>query len=370
MFWFHPLVWWIGSRLVDERERACDQEVLRRCGEPQTYAEGIVNVCRRYVESPLVCVSGVSGSNVKNRIRDIMTNRAVAKLSVAKKAVLAAVGTVAVVAPILAQSVPLPSATEPRFEVTSVKVNKSEALPFSLGVKGRTYTVTNAPLRYLVAAAYGVPVGRVLGGPPWVGTASIDMRSVGGERFDILAKLPEGTTPRQAPAMLRVLLAERFSLAAHPEVRDAPIYALVLNRSDGRFGPRLKKSDVDCDAKPSEPADAVTGGAVPPPSLGERCASEIGGAILGRGQRLSTLARMLSFFTERPVIDRTGLTGGFDFDVQSAELATPTSGGAAADSGAAGMFTAVEEQLGLKLESTRGPLEFVVIDTVDHPKEN
>jgi bla regulator protein BlaR1 len=370
VFWFHPLVWWIGSRLVDERERACDEEVVRTLGEPQTYAEGIVSVCKRYVESPLACVSGVSGSNVKNRIRDIMTNRAVAKLGVAKKAVLAAVGTVAVIAPILAQSVPVSSAIESRFEVTSVKFNKSEALPFSLGVKGRTYTATNAPLRYLVAAAYGVPVGRVLGGPPWVGTASIDMRSVGGERFDILAKLPEGTTPRQAPAMLRVLLAERFSLAAHPEVRDASIYALVLNRSDGRFGPRLKKADVDCDAKPTEPADAVTGGAVPPPSLGERCASEIGGAILGRGQRLSTLARMLSFFTERPVIDRTGLTGGFDFDVQSAELATPTSGGAAADSGAAGMFTAVEEQLGLKLESTRGPLEFVVIDTVDHPKEN
>ena len=92
VFWFHPLVWWIGSRLVDERERACDQEVLRTCGEPQTYAEGIVNVCRRYVESPLACVSGVSGANVKNRIRDIMTNRAVAKLNVAKKAVLAAVG--------------------------------------------------------------------------------------------------------------------------------------------------------------------------------------------------------------------------------------------------------------------------------------
>ena len=112
VFWFHPLVWWIGSRLVDERERACDEEVVRTCGEPQTYAEGIVNVCKRYVESPLACVSGVSGSNVKNRIRDIMTNRAVAKLSVAKKTVLASVGAMALVAPILAQSVPLPSAPD------------------------------------------------------------------------------------------------------------------------------------------------------------------------------------------------------------------------------------------------------------------
>src|SRR5688572_267662 len=96
VFWFHPLVWWIGSRLVDERERACDQEVLRTCGEPQTYAEGIVNVCRRYVEMPLACVSGVSGANVKNRIRDIMTNRTIAKLGVAQKMVLAGVGAIAV----------------------------------------------------------------------------------------------------------------------------------------------------------------------------------------------------------------------------------------------------------------------------------
>ena len=271
-------------------------------------------------ESPLVRVSGVSGSNVKNRIRDIMTNRAIAKLSIAKKAVLAGAAAVTLVAPILAQSLPLPSATESRFEVTSVKFNKSEALPFSLGVKGRTYAATNAPLIRLVAAAYGLPAGRVLDGPSWVGTASINMFEVGGARFDILAKLPDGTTPGQAPAMLRALLKERFSLAAHLEVRDAPIDALVLNRSDGRFGPRLKKADV--------------------------------------------------FFTERPVIDRTGLTGGFDFDVQFAELATPTSSGAAGDSRAVGMLTAVEEQLGLKLESTRGPLEFVVIDSVDLPKEN
>jgi beta-lactamase regulating signal transducer with metallopeptidase domain len=115
-FWFHPLVWWIGSRLVDERERACDQEVVRTFGEPQTYAEGIVNVCRRYVESPLACVSGVSGSNVKSRIRDIMTNRAVANLSAAKKAVLASGGAIVLAAPILAQSVPLPS-----FDVASIK---------------------------------------------------------------------------------------------------------------------------------------------------------------------------------------------------------------------------------------------------------
>src|SRR5262245_18370588 len=108
MFWFYPVVWWIGSRLVDERERACDQEVVRTFGEPKTYAEGIVNVCKRYVEMPLACGSGVSGANVKNRISDILSNRTLAKLSAAQKVVLAGVGAIAVIAPTFAQSVPRP----------------------------------------------------------------------------------------------------------------------------------------------------------------------------------------------------------------------------------------------------------------------
>ena len=122
---FHPLVWWIGSRLVDERERACDEEWCAGL-ESADYAEGIVNVCKRYVESPLVCVSGVSGSNVKNRIRDIMTNvrRETERW---EEGCVAAVAAVAVVAPIVAQSVPLPAANALRFEVASVKPNKPNA---------------------------------------------------------------------------------------------------------------------------------------------------------------------------------------------------------------------------------------------------
>jgi len=89
VFWFHPLVWWIGRRMVEERERACDEEVLRLGGEPRVYAEGILNVCKLYAESPLTCVSGVAGSNLRTRIAAIMNNRPVAELSVVKKTVLA-----------------------------------------------------------------------------------------------------------------------------------------------------------------------------------------------------------------------------------------------------------------------------------------
>jgi beta-lactamase regulating signal transducer with metallopeptidase domain len=100
LFWFHPLVWWIERRLVDERERACDEEVLRVTGEPQTYAEGILNVCKFYKESSLVCVSGVTGSNLKTRIEEIMTNRITRKLGLARALLLIVAGLLVVVVPV------------------------------------------------------------------------------------------------------------------------------------------------------------------------------------------------------------------------------------------------------------------------------
>ena len=76
VFWFHPLVWWIGARLITERERACDEEVIRHGSERETYAESILKTCQFFVESPIACVSGVTGSDLKKRIEAIMTNDA------------------------------------------------------------------------------------------------------------------------------------------------------------------------------------------------------------------------------------------------------------------------------------------------------
>lgn len=100
LFWFHPLVWWIEARLVEERERACDEEVLRRGGDPQDYAEAIVKVARFYLESPLVCVAGVTGANLKRRVERIMLNRTTRKLSLGRRLLLTAAGVSALAGPV------------------------------------------------------------------------------------------------------------------------------------------------------------------------------------------------------------------------------------------------------------------------------
>ena len=374
VFWFHPLVWWIGSRLVDERERACDQEVLRRCGEPQTYAEGIVNVCRRYVESPLTCVSGVSGSNVKNRIRDIMTNRAVAKLSVAKKAVLAGIGTVAVVAPILAQSVSLPSATAPRFEVASVKratdasgkVRVGDQIWTSAGANfkpGSAFEAVNATLGSIIRLAYGLREFETVGAPEWVTT----------DRFDIQARGPQGAAESEGPRRLQSLLAERFALKVHKETMDRPIYALVLARGNGSLGPRIRQSQ----GPPAATGFAAAGGKCTPPGPPGPISMRLCGVTMA-----SLVDTYLPMYTDRRVVDRTGLTGGFDlvinFDSRQMVAGVGPFGGlppspqavepAATD--AVSIFTALEEQLGLKLERQSGPAEVLVIDHVEPPTPN
>ena len=111
IFWFHPLVWWLGARLVEERERACDEEVLRLGNEPEIYAESILKTCEFCVASPLACVSGVTGADLKQRIVRIMTQRSVDKLGFLKKLLLVAIGTGAVTAPIIAGLIKAPVAT-------------------------------------------------------------------------------------------------------------------------------------------------------------------------------------------------------------------------------------------------------------------
>ena len=254
LYWFHPAVWWIEARLVDERERACDEEVLRMGSDPGVYAEGILNVCRFYAESPVICASGVTGSDLKKRIEAIMRNRTGDALNVWKKLLLVATAVVALAVPVgvgvlnapllRAQSRPA-AAGGPGFEVASVKPNKSGNAMQGFGFPGDRFEATNVLLHDLVALAYGDP-GQVLpdsqlsGGPNWIDS----------DRFDIKATVGSDgpNTAAQKQFKLRALSAERFHLVVHEETRDLPIYALVLARSDRKLGPKLLRADVDCEA--------------------------------------------------------------------------------------------------------------------------
>ena len=135
VFWFHPLVWWVGARLVEERERACDEYVLEAFGQPLAYAAGILNVCKLYVESPLACVPGVTASNVSKRIEDIMNNRIGVGLNFSRRAALAFAAAVGLAAPIVVGMLtePLQAQSVKRASDPSVLVRTKETvLKYSL----------------------------------------------------------------------------------------------------------------------------------------------------------------------------------------------------------------------------------------------
>lgn len=263
-----------------------------------------------------------------------------------------------------------PTRGTPAFEVASVKINTSGEWRVSGGfLPGGRYRVTNYPLRSLIAAAYLRPQINpdflISGGPEWIDTA----------HFDIDAKpameLPAGPDGPTAPrrVMLQNFLAERFALRVHHERAEPAVYALVTSRADTTLGPQMRQASADCAALVA--AAARAGG--PAPS----CGTQIGpGSVVFSAVPLSNLVNLLPRFVNRVVIDRTGLTGAFDLTLKWSPapgewVAPPPPGGSRTPPvDGPSLFSALQEQLGLKLESTRGPVDVLVIDDAEMPKEN
>ena len=250
----------------------------------------------------------------------------------------------------------------PAFEVASVKRNTAIGGSAMGTMPGGQLRVINIPLRQIIVDAYSVFPFQVVDGPDWIDNT----------RFDINAKPETKAEPDQVNLMLRRLLTERFKLAIHRETRDMPVYALALTRSDGRLGPRLTKSDVDCAARrnagPSQPGP-------PPPGERRPCSmSWTPGRISGSDVPLSRLARVLAQSTGRFVLDETGLAGVYTFDVESGpdnvRASAPGVAAPDASSDTPSLFTALQEQLGLRLKSQRGPVEVIVVDRVEQPTED
>jgi uncharacterized protein (TIGR03435 family) len=225
-------------------------------------------------------------------------------------------------------------------------------------------TITNAPLRLMLRQAFRVQDFQIVDAPDWVGS----------ERFDVLAKAEGNPTPDQMQQMLRALLADRFKLATHRDTREMPIYALVLARQDGKLGPKLKRSESNCEALRNRPPSGPPP-AAPAPGGVPNCGMRIGGGnMTGNGMTLAALTQPLAQMVGRVVEDKTGLAGEWDFVLEFA----PESRGAGPDGSPAAatdrppsdlpsIYTALQEELGLKLESQRAPVEVVVIDHVEQP---
>ena len=239
------------------------------------------------------------------------------------------------------------------FDVISVKPNKS-----SLGAYGLVTTEftadgfrgANVPVHSLLLQAYGLHEGEVIGEPAWASSEVFDIEAkVAGPDVAAFSKLDSD----QRQAMLQQVLAERFKLATHRETRDLPVYALSVAKG----GPKLKESAID----PSVPASARRGGGIRM-SMGMISANECTIPYF-----LSMLSRQLG----RTILDRTGLTGNYDFTLRW----MPDNGTSASSDGAQAdalpsIFTALQEQLGLKLESTKAPASVLVIDHLERPSQN
>ena len=254
-----------------------------------------------------------------------------------------------------------------RFEVASVKPRTPDPLapPLVLPPIGGRFLATNTSLRVLLSIAHGIQDFQIVGGPSWIDSSA----------FDITAQMPDGT-PSTIPSitpMLQTLLAERFRLRTHTETREGPIYVLTFARDDRQFGPNFKRSTTDCSKAAEElekRAAAVASGRIGPvPTPGETvpCAAvhdtSAGFGLRANGQPLTALTQFLMPLTERMVQDRTGLTDLYDwlltYDPDVRRPGRPNNG--------PDLFTALQEQLGLKLQSSRGPVEVLVIDSVEPP---
>jgi bla regulator protein blaR1 len=381
VFWFHPLVWWVGKRIFHERERACDEEVLRLGNEPRTYARSILKVCEVFLESPRECVAGVSGSNLRMRIEAILNERMVKNLNGGTKALLAAAGLFAVAVPIvigLLNGVTLRAQTVSptlRFEVASVRLAqpgggggiRTSGIPGPSNKDPGRFTA-HVTLLNLVLIAYDIPLYRM---------AEPD------ERFntlvDIQAKMPVDTTREQFNVMLQNLLADRLGLKVHWTSKEIEMYALVVAKGGPKFklaAPDSPQASDDASKNGNPNRVGPNGFPIPPPGNGPWVGAAPDGkmGMRGHNETAAEMARGIGIRTlNGPLTDATGLPGKYDYTIFWSMQATMDvlSGRPALDPDGLTIFDAVQDQLGLKIEKRKGPVQMMVVDHVEKkPTEN
>jgi uncharacterized protein (TIGR03435 family) len=371
IFWFHPLVWWLGARLIDERERACDEAVLESGSDRQIYAESILKICEFCIESPLACVSGVTGADLKKRMVHIMTKNVPRKLDFARKLLLSAAGLLAVATPVVfgllkpvqsrAQSQDQgTTAIVPAFETTSIKPNNGEPMagfeivgkPFNAIMwKADRLMATNFTLHGLIRVAYAVQDEQIVGGRDWLNSEGFDIDAkIGNSAIDEMQKRGRVYGVSGRTRLFQALLSDRFKLSFHRETKDLPVYALVIGENGIKL-PEAKPGDTYPNGLKCFGGRPCGGGILLEPEKNK---------LVGQGIPISNLADLLSEkMGGRIVVDKTGFKSKYDFTLQLPPDESQTA-----------IFTALQEQLGLKVETQKLPTEVLVIDHAEKPSGN
>jgi uncharacterized protein (TIGR03435 family) len=249
--------------------------------------------------------------------------------------------------------------TAPAFDVVSIKRSSPNTTGGSVGAPPGRFVMVNMDLRPLIGTAYGddVDTSDYIGLPGWAMT----------ERYDVEAKAPEGAKPADLEPMLRTLLAERFAFKAHVETREQPIYELVRANPGSPLSPGLEKVDVDCQAlreargRGEKPELKPLASGLFPCDM--RMQGSAGMEIRSGGLRMADFARSIQGGTGRILVDKTGLEGYYAFKLAYTGKPSP-------DSDVPSLFTALQEQLGLRLQSAIAPVRVLVIDNIQRPTEN
>jgi uncharacterized protein (TIGR03435 family) len=377
-------VWWIEKRLVDERERACDEAVLRAGSRPQDYAESILEVCRQSIGIRLACVAGVNGSSLRARVEAIMRNEIGHPITRGRRLVLALAVVAAVGGPVAggaltaqSQIVVPPSLA---FEVASIKLSRQirggpvdinmmvGPLKRALSRDGDGRLTSNTPLRLLIQAAYNVTGFQIEGGPSWVQS----------DWYAIEARAGGDATPAEMRAMLQSLIADRFQLTLRREIRRLPVYELTVANSGLKItamkeGECTPAKEVRWDLIDLEAPLFICGGGRrgflsqnPETRVRPKWPRVVRlefGAV-----SMPELIDLILDDVDRVIIDRTGFAERFNLLLDFAPPSRPESR-LPAPSGPT-IFSALEEQLGLLLVATEAPVEVLVIDRVERPSEN
>jgi uncharacterized protein (TIGR03435 family) len=340
LFWFHPLIWWLGARLIAERERACDEQVLAEGHGAAAYAEGILKVCEHFLQSGVPCAAGAGGADLKHRIEDIMKNPLIERLSSLKKACIIMVAGGALAAPVVAglftatraHAQDTPATTgEPAFSNVSIQLAPAgDVQHFTFMFREGKLEIRNSTLLPLITAAYDVQESQVFG-RQWSGEP----------RYDITATTALAPGPA-ASAALRDLLTRQFGLVVKHELRQMDGYVLLLSSG----GSKLKPGQLDPFA-PRLMNFRAPGGNPPGTPLAPA-------SLTATNVPVSMLPRAFSTILHAPVTDETGLQGDFEYAYQvSWQPAAPDT---------ALLAKSLQEQLGLTLEAR--PLNIDTIDVV------